>query len=223
MQSAWARARRAAALAVAIATTGLAAGCGLQADGSTDAGSAAADPGADAGPAGGPVPGPPDQHCALPDGGVAVVVTHAEACTAEPDGHHTHEDAGTSDAPLEPEYGQTLFNASGCDDECKFDVSFTATTIRVGQDVHFTVVGATLAEQAPMTAAGVRAEVFLSDVHPAPNTGAVTTETTPGTYRVGPIRFDAPGRWTVRFHFYEECSDAEGSPHSHVAFYVDVP
>jgi hypothetical protein len=46
----------------------------------------------------------------------------------------------------------------------------------------------------------------------------------PGTYSVGPVRFDQAGRWFVRFHFYETCSDApEDSPHGHVAFWVDVP
>jgi hypothetical protein len=42
-------------------------------------------------------------------------------------------------------------------------------------------------------------------------------------YEGGPLRFDQPGRWVVRFHFYESCNDSEVSPHSHVAFFVDVP
>ena len=65
---------------------------------------------------------------------------------------------------------------------------------------------------------------FLSDVHPAPNTDAKATATSAGTYTVGPIRFDAAGTWTVRFHVSEECTDvAEDSPHGHAAFFVRVP
>src|SRR5437867_328431 len=74
------------------------------------------------------------------------------------------------------------------------------------------------------TAAKPRAEVYLSDVHPAPNTRQKPVEESPGTYTVGPIRFDAPGQWTVRFHFFEECADVlEESPHGHVAFLAQVP
>jgi hypothetical protein len=32
------------------------------------------------------------------------------------------------------------------------------------------------------------------------------------------------GRWNVRFHMYEQCSDlTEDSPHGHITFFVDVP
>ena len=44
------------------------------------------------------------------------------------------------------------------------------------------------------SATKVDAEVFLSDSHPAPNSGAKTTEQSgTGIYAVGPIRFDASG------------------------------
>ena len=49
------------------------------------------------------------------------------------------------------------------------------------------------------------------------------TETSPGTYTYGPIRFDASGKWTVRFHLYEDCVDGDTSPHGHAAFFVTVP
>jgi hypothetical protein len=84
----------------------------------------------------------------------------------------------------------------------------------------------TLDPAGPATGADVTPEVFLTEIHPAPNSN-VTTKEVPagsGTYQVGPIVFDAPGLWTVRFHFYEECSDEpEDSPHGHIAFFVDVP
>jgi hypothetical protein len=54
----------------------------------------------------------------------------------------------------------------------------------------------------------------------------VTTETpaNSGKYVMKPIKFDASGRWVVRFHFYESCDDIlPDSPHGHVAFNYDVP
>ena len=45
-----------------------------------------------------------------------------------------------------------------------------------------------------------------------------------GTYKIGPIVFDKPGRWVVRFHLFGTCDDALAtSPHAHAAFFVDVP
>jgi hypothetical protein len=59
--------------------------------------------------------------------------------------------------------------------------------------------------------------------HPSPSTGS-TTETSPGVYQIGPIVFDQPGQWTVRFHLYGSCFDlAPDSPHGHAAFFVQVP
>jgi hypothetical protein len=67
--------------------------------------------------------------------------------------------------------------------------------------------------------------VYLSDTHVAPTTDQKFLETAmPGVYTVGPVRFDASGMWTVRFHFFETCTDfAEDSPHGHAAFYLNVP
>jgi hypothetical protein len=121
------------------------------------------------------------------------------------------------------DYGQTQYGHAGSDDDCKYAVAATATPIRANTDVTFTVVGKSLITQAPLTGASVRAEVFLNDTHPAPNSGQGVVESAGGTYAVGPVRFDQPGRWTVRFHFYEDCNDVEGSQHGHVAFFVDVP
>lgn len=88
----------------------------------------------------------------------------------------------------------------------------------------FTLDVATLADGKAAAGAAPDAEVFLTATHPAPNSGQKAVETSAGHYSIGPIRFDASGRWTVRFHLYGECEDAlETSPHGHVAFYVDVP
>jgi hypothetical protein len=63
----------------------------------------------------------------------------------------------------------------------------------------------------------------LGDTHSAQSTGS-TTEGPPGTYTIGPVLFDEPGKWTVRFHIHEECTDLSNeSQHGHAAFFVDVP
>jgi hypothetical protein len=131
---------------------------------------------------------------------------------------HLTADAGTT------VYGSTQYNSEGNDDDCKYHVKFTETPVRRNENVSFTVTAATLADGHPATGANIEAEVFLSDTHPAPNSGQATTEKSGGVYDVGPIKFDAAGRWTVRFHLHEDCQDAtEDSPHGHIAFYIDVP
>src|SRR6266540_1855172 len=128
------------------------------------------------GPAGGPVTGALDVHCKDGDGGQ--IAEAIGACMAPGGGGTANAGSGSGGA----EYGETLFNAEGDDDECKYHVTWTSTP-----------------EQAAEAPAGS------------------------GKYAVGPITFDTAGRWTVRFHMYDECADAPDSPHSHVAFYVEVP
>ena len=169
------------------------------------------------GPAGGPVSGALDTHCRDADGGVTATVigecmTGVAAAAPEPDGG-----APTSD------YGETLYNAEGDDDDCKYHVKWTSTAVRKNTDVSFDVTLTKLADMTAATGAGVRAEIFLTDTHPAAPPPAAT-ESAGGKYAVGPIKFDTAGKWTVRFHFYENCNDApEDLPHGHAAFFVDVP
>jgi len=163
------------------------------------------------GPTGGPVSGAADTHCSLPDGGVAAQVVDLSTC-------HANVPPGT------PDYGPTQYNSSGDDDDCKYQVGFTSTAIRQSQNVTFTVTAKTLSDLQPATGANIDAEVFLNDTHPAPNSGQATSEKPGGVYDVGPIKFDAAGRWTVRFHLHEDCQDStDDSPHGHIAFYIDVP
>jgi hypothetical protein len=164
------------------------------------------------GPAGGPVMGALDDHCGDGDGGVAATVVGA--CMA----------VGSTDAGAPTvDYGPTLYNAEGDDDDCKYRVAWTSTPVREGQNVTFTLTLSKLADMTPATGAKTRSEVFLNDSHavaPPPQ----ASESPPGTYEVGPIKFDAPGDWTVRFHFYEDCDDAPSdTPHGHAAFFVRVP
>lgn len=187
------------------------------------------DPTTPAGPVGGPVKGEADAHCAK-----AQVTTEA-ACTTPPGagGGGGAGGAGTGGAPHGhggegghadmDEYGATLFNAEGDDDECKYNLKWTATDIRQNQDVTFTVTIATKADGKAAAGAKPNIEAFLSDTHPAPNSSQSTKETSPGVYTVGPVRLDAAGDWTVRFHIHEECIDGPESPHGHVAFFVRVP
>jgi hypothetical protein len=169
------------------------------------------------GPVGGPVSGELDVHCADADGGVMATAvglcqTGGEVDAGEPDGG----------VPIS-DYGDTMFNAEGNDDDCKYRVSWTSTPVRKDANVTFTVTLTKLAGGTAATGAGVRAEVFLNDTHPAAPPPQAA-EAAGGKYTVGPIKFDAPGDWTVRFHFYEECSDVpEDSPHGHAAFFVRVP
>lgn len=164
--------------------------------------------------------GAADAHCGGASG-TPVQPINAASCHATPDMAGPQPDmAGSSGS----DYGDTLYNAEGDDDDCKYHVKFTVTPVRKSSQVTFTVVATNLATSQPVTGANIRPEVFLSDTHPAPNSGASTTESPPGTYSVGPILFDASGMWTMRFHFFEDCTDAlADSPHGHAAFYINVP
>jgi len=166
----------------------------------------------DPGPAGGPAAGPSDTHCA----GKPPQPTNLVICKIPP--------AATNAGTAASDYGATLFGTEGDDDDCKYHVKWSATPLRENTEVTFTVIATKLAEQQPLTGSPVRLEVVLGDTHPAPNTDQRSSESSAGTYAVGPVVFDKPGRWTVRFHFHEECFDTtEDSAHGHAAFYVDVP
>ena len=185
----------------------------------------------DGGPSGGPVSGAQDAHCS----GKASQPVRAASCHPEAgaaDASAPGSDAG-DDGGGAGEYGPTEFNAEGDDDDCKYHLAWTSTPIRQQTDVTFTVVITQKADNTPMRplpgeGSGVypvRAELFLNDTHPGPNTRQTAVETsTPGTYTVGPVRFDDAGQWTVRFHTHEMCEDAfEDSPHGHAAFFVQIP
>ena len=182
--------------------------------------------------AGGPVPGSADAHCT--DGSPIEVI--AEACTKP------SADAAAGGAPGEPadcnethddEYGETQFNSEGNDDDCKYHASWISTPISLNQDLTLTVTTSNLTTQQPLEALAdgkrplSRVEVYQpcnpTRRGPAQNAKAEFAETAPGVYTGGPLRFDQAGRWVVRFHFYEQCFDGEGSPHGHIAFFVDVP
>lgn len=175
------------------------------------------------GPAGGAVSGAQDTHC-----GTTKQATSQASCQPSPDagaddaGHSHADDAGEPDGGGS-EYGQTMFNQAGAEDECKYDISWTSTPIYRDTDVTFTLTAKNRADGVATTGAEPDTEIFLDATHPAPNAGTKTVEKGGGVYTIGPVRFDKAGRWTVRFHFFDGCVDGPTSPHGHAAFYVDVP
>jgi hypothetical protein len=145
--------------------------------------------------------------------------------------------AGDCNQTHDAEYGDTLYNSEGNDDDCKYHASWTASPIRLNENVTFTLTAAT---EAPDGSAGAPLEPLADgdipltrvDVYqpclpnrrgPAQNAVAKVAETAPGVFTIGPIKFDQAGRWVVRFHLYEQCIDGDTSPHGHIAFFIDVP
>jgi hypothetical protein len=187
----------------------------------------------------GEIIGPPDSHCAAPDGGLTIqtigVCQVIDPARLPPSpatcGVTFSEDAGTPVSTVDAstsDYGPTMYGSAGNDDDCKYYVSWIATPIQEGADTYFTVTAIRLQDMKPATCAGVIPDVSLDPVggglslHGLPGTPP-SPEIMPGVYKVGPLRFDKPGTWTVRFHFFEECTDSDDSPHGHAAFFVNVP
>jgi hypothetical protein len=141
---------------------------------------------------------------------------------------HEHEaDAGAGEEHEHDEDAEIQTGREADDDECKYHVRFENTCVAVDQPVTFTLSLTRLIDGAP--GAGTNPafpEIFLADdpTHLSPSNDIAARERSPGTYEIGPVVFDQSGRWVVRFHYFETCSEIpEDSPHSHVAFYFDVP
>ena len=143
-----------------------------------------------------------------------------------------HVDAGPlpmppatdADGGAAPEFGETLYGMNGDDDDCKYHLSWTATPICENADVYFTVKVTTKIGDKPAKGADTMPDLSLGDAYPGDTAKSKTIEGPEGTYKIGPMRFGRPGKWTVRFHMYGDCGDSsEQSPHGHAAFFVDVP
>ena len=144
------------------------------------------------------------------------------------------DDASADDAGAAPEFGETLFNFSGDDDDCKYHVVFSATPVKVNQNVTFQLTVTHKSDGSPATGAvtsdgnGLYIQAYedamQSHVLPNPAPTASETKAGSGVYTIGPAKFDDAGRWVVRFHMFGNCEDTlEDSPHGHVAFFIDVP
>jgi len=177
-------------------------------------------------PAGGEVSGPPDTHCAI-DGGLFVQSTDMAACSncSGDGGYYSTEDAGPDAGCWAAEgYGPPSYGKATNTQGCKYAVSWTSTTICENAPVYFTVTGKHLSDGTPVTGASVEPDVTLDCDHAISKAPGPTAEGPPGTYKVGPIVFDKPGRWIARFHFYPDCCDlVPESLHDHAAFWIDVP
>jgi hypothetical protein len=129
-----------------------------------------------------------------------------------------------------------MFGSEGDDDDCKYHIAWSSTPIcEQPGAVTFTMKATRKTDGSPLAGAGPSAEVFTTTPgdqgaaaycddnsnHGSPSIGKLA-EGPPGTY-VGPIVFDKSGAWTVRFHFFETCTDAPDAPHGHAAFHVTVP
>ena len=161
--------------------------------------------------------GAADTHC-----GATVVTVDPAACTV-PDAGVADGGAADGGGTGGSDFGDTMFNAEGDDDDCKYHLTWTASAICENSDVTFTVTATHKADGSAVTGATPSAEVFLGNAHPAPNSNQKSTELGGGRYSIGPVRFDLAGQWTVRFHFFETCHDSVESPHGHAAFFVNVP
>jgi hypothetical protein len=181
-----------------------------------------------------------DTHCVDTTGAQIKQPTDPAACDVEPDGggddmgDDSGDDAAAVPADGGPtgdcdpsEFGATMYGQSGADDDCKYDVSWTSTPVCENENgVWFTVKATKRADGTPLTGAGPYIESVQACSHASPTPVQPTAvESPPGTYKIGPIFFDRPGGWVVRFHFFgTNCSDAlETSPHGHAAFFVTVP
>jgi len=170
---------------------------------------------------GGPVSGTADSHC-----GTTVQMTSQASCHVDAGApvDSGPVDAAPGDAAAPTPFGVTMNNAEGDDDDCKYRVKWTATSVCQGKGgVTFTVTTTKKNDKSPAATASPYIEAFLTDTHPSASAGKAT-ETSPGVYTIGPVVFDASGKWTVRFHFYGDCGDDPAdSPHAHAAFFVQVP
>lgn len=170
---------------------------------------------------GGPVSGAADAHC-----GGTIQKTSAAACHGNGTGGAGGGGGagGSGEGGAASEYGPTMVGSEGDDDDCKYHVEWSTMGVCEGSSgVTFFVTVKSKADGMPVTGAKPYVEVFLNSKHPAPETGD-GDEFVTGEYRIGPVVFDAPGKWTVRFHFFGDCSDSNAeSPHAHAAFYVNVP
>ncbi len=195
---------------------------GTSSGGKSGGASSGGSSGADGGGActGGPVTGANDpSHCTEPDGGAIKTATGVCQTGVADAGPPPATDGG---APA-VDYGATQNGIEGNDDDCKYHVKYSVAPICENAGVTFTITVTKTVDGKPVTGASPYAEATLDGV-PAPSSGQKPTEKAGGVYDIGPVKFDKPGKWTVRFHFFEECSDEpEDSPHGHIAFFVNVP
>jgi hypothetical protein len=172
----------------------------------------------------GAVAGENENHCI--ENGVPVENPIGACMTGAPVDEEAGEDHEEG-APEEEEEHPVLLGREADDDNCKYHVRFENTCVALNEPVTFTLQLTRLFDDQPGSGTTpAYPEIFLADdaAHISPSNNITATEGPAGTYEIGPVVFDRSGRWVVRFHYFENCSEvAEDTPHSHVAFYIDVP
>jgi hypothetical protein len=162
------------------------------------------------------VTGAQDNHCVM-QGTVAV---DPAQCYADAGDGGAGDDGGGGNGG----FGDTMYNSEGDDDDCKYHVKWTSSPVTENADVNFVVTATNKKDGTPVKGiVHLRAELASEQNKPGPNTNQDSTEGAAGVYTIGPVRFNTPGKWTVRFHLHEECNDSPTSPHGHGAFFVQVP
>ena len=172
----------------------------------------------------GAVAGENENHCV--ESGAAVENPIGACMTSVPLDDEAEEDHDEGEAEEEDEH-PILFGREADDDNCKYHVRFDNTCVALNEPVTFTLQLTRLFDDQPGTGTEpAYPEIFLADdvTHISPSNDITASEGPAGTYAIGPVLFDRSGRWVVRFHYFENCSEIpEDTPHSHVAFYIDVP
>jgi hypothetical protein len=170
---------------------------------------------------GGPVAGSLDDHCV--DSSGAPVTQTIGVCAADGSSMGTSMGGQTGGS----EDFVVRYSNAAYDDDCKYSVSFQNSCVALNTPVTFNVTLKRKADGSAATGADPNSpEIYMADdaSHISPSNNIKAPEAPAGTYAIGPIVFDKSGRWVVRFHFFESCSDVpDDSPHGHVAFYIDVP
>jgi hypothetical protein len=170
----------------------------------------------------GAVAGTNDNHC-IDDNGTQIANTIGVCATGagEEEEEEEHEEGE------EEEEHSILFGRAADDDNCKYHVRFENTCVALNEPVTFTLSLTRLFDDtAGSGTVPSNLEIFMADdvTHISPSNNITATEGPQGTYRIGPVVFDSSGRWVIRFHYFDNCSELPpDSPHSHVAFYIDVP
>ncbi len=159
-------------------------------------------PASPTGAPGGPVLGVEDAHCAgHPPVAVDPAACHGDS-PEEGEGGASGGDEGEGgvggsdcNQTHDAEYGDTLPNSEGDDDDCKYHVSWTSTPIRRNQDATFTVTTKDLATDQPLESLAdhelplSRVEVYQpcepNRLGPAQNAKAEFEETAPGYTKAG--------------------------------------
>jgi hypothetical protein len=158
----------------------------------------------------------PDLRCIDADGGAITKPVLLLACGVDSDagagGRGLEEDEFEHEEPVEID-----------DDECKFHVVMRRTCNATPGPLNFLVAATQRSDGSPAMGAEPYFEAFLGLTHVAPNSGATAAEVSPGTYTIGPLFLDQPGRWTLILHLYGRCSmTAPATPHAHATFTMDV-